>query len=111
MNREQVHIYKNYFADQMGYLSSHLGQEFPHSASTAFQHRKLIDRCFFSNSVEEIMANLKKESHPFAKECLKAMERNSMLSMKLALQMLRKATNMDYRKAMEMELHVAFNKI
>lgn len=34
-----------------------------------------------------------------------------MLSMKLALKMLRKAINMDYRKAMEMELHVAFNKI
>lgn len=71
----------------------------------------MIDRCFYSNSVEQIMENLRKESHPFANRCLKAMERNSMLSMKLALLMLRKATNMDYRKAMEMELHVAFNKI
>lgn len=39
------------------------------------------------------------------------MERNSMISMKLALIMLRKATNFDYRKAMELELTVAFNKI
>lgn len=36
VHREQVHIYKNYFADQMGYLSNHLGQEFPHSSGTAF---------------------------------------------------------------------------
>lgn len=57
------------------------------------------------------MQNLRKESHPFAKVCLKAMERNSMISMKLALIMLRKATNFDYRKAMELELTVAFNKI
>jgi hypothetical protein len=32
----------------------------------AIRHRKLIDRCFYSRSVEEIMDNLRKEVHPFA---------------------------------------------
>ena len=34
-----------------------------------------------------------------------------MLSMKLALQMMRKATNLDYRGCLRMELDVAMNKI
>jgi len=41
--------------------------------------------------VEEIMQNLKAESHPFASEILARMNANSMLSMKIALKMLRKA--------------------
>ena len=57
------------------------------------------------------MVALRKEEHPFAKKCLVAMENNSMLSMQLALQMMRKATNLDYRGCIKMELDVAMNKI
>ena len=57
------------------------------------------------------MESLKKESHPFAKQCLEAMGRNSMLSMKLTLKMMRNAINMDYEQCLRMELNVAFNKI
>jgi hypothetical protein len=57
----------------------------------AVKNRQLIDRCFFSNSIEEIRENLRKESHPFAKKCLDAMDKNSPLSMQLALKMVRKA--------------------
>jgi len=39
------------------------------------------------------------------------MENNSMLSMNLALSMIRKAANLDYKGILEMELNVAFNKI
>jgi hypothetical protein len=41
--------------------------------------------------VEEIRENLKKETHPFAKKCLDAMDMNSPLSMAIALKMMRKA--------------------
>ena len=34
-----------------------------------------------------------------------------MLSMNLALSMIRKAKNLDYKGILEMELNVAFNKI
>jgi hypothetical protein len=39
------------------------------------------------------------------------MENNSLLSMNLALGMIRKAANLDYKSILEMELNVAFNKI
>jgi hypothetical protein len=39
------------------------------------------------------------------------MEKNSVLSMKLALKMVRLATNLDYRGCLRMELDVAVNKI
>lgn len=57
------------------------------------------------------MDNLRRENHPFATECLNQMERNSMLSMNLALKMVRKAINLDYKGTLQMELDVAFNKI
>ena len=53
------------------------------------KHRQMIDRCFWPNTVEEIMENLKRESDPFAKVILERMQNNSMLSMKIALKMLR----------------------
>jgi len=39
------------------------------------------------------------------------MEKNSMLSMQLALRMVREAVNLDYKSTLQMELNVAFNKI
>jgi Enoyl-CoA hydratase/isomerase len=71
----------------------------------------MIDRCFFGNSVEQIMDNLRREKHPFATECLQQMERNSVISMNLALIMVRQAVNLDYKNTLQMELNVAFNKI
>ena len=75
------------------------------------RHEQMIHRCFYPDSVEEIMENLKKENTPFTRQCLEAMGKNSMLSMKLALKMLRKALNTDYKGAMEMEINVGLNKI
>jgi enoyl-CoA hydratase len=71
----------------------------------------MIDRCFWSNSVEEIIDALKRETHPFAKEILQKMECNSMLSMKLALKMLREAKNKSYGDILKMEMNVALNKV
>ena len=110
-NRSSNFLYRNYYADQMNYIKSHIETPYPHDSGFAANHQQLIDRCFFGNSVEEIMDNLRKENHPFATECLKQMERNSMLSMSLALKMVRKAVNLDYKGTLQMELDVAFNKI
>jgi len=75
----------NYFKEQLDYLQLHIGQRFPEDEGVAVNYQEMIDRCFWHNSVEEIMEALKKESHPFARQCLQAMESNSMTSMKLAL--------------------------
>ena len=71
----------------------------------------MIARCFYPSSVEEIMQNLRDEGSPFALTCLEAMKRNSNLSMRLALQMLRKAQNLDYVSCLNMEVKVASKMI
>ena len=104
-------MYTNFFKDQMGYLKSQLGHSTEEDGVVATQHAAMIGRCFYSDSIEEIKDNLRREDSKFAQECLKAMERNSELSMKVALKMLRKAKNMDYTSAMEMEVDVAMNMV
>lgn len=101
----------NGYAEQHNYISSHLNQWYHEDIHVAIRHKKLIDRCFYSRSVEEIMENLRREVHPFAKECLDHMERNSMVSMQLAREMLHKAKNLDYTGCLEMEVNVALNRI
>jgi len=80
------------------------------SVRSLLQHKQLIDRCFRADSVEEIMENLQKENHPFAQDILQKMQGNSMLSMKLALKMMREAQNLPYGEILKMELNVALNK-
>ena len=72
---------------------------------------ELIARCFYPSTVEEIKHNLRQESHPFAKKCLEAMDRNSNLSMALALKMLRQAITSDYTSCLKMEINVASKMI
>ncbi len=57
------------------------------------------------------MALLKEENSAFSNLCLQRMQANSMLSMKLALKMLRNARNLDYKGCMMMEINVGLNKI
>jgi len=76
-NRAGQFVYKNYFKECMDYISGRIGNGGPQHHGVAVNHQMMLDRCFFSSSVEEIMENLKRETHPFAKECLEAMQRNS----------------------------------
>lgn len=57
------------------------------------------------------MDALSKETSQFAKLCHEAMSKNSKQSMQLALAMLRKAKNLDYKGCLEMELNVGFNRL
>jgi len=95
----------------MGYIKSHIDHEYEADKTVAFQHMEMIGRCFYSNSIKEIMQNLRDEGTPFALKCLAAMERNSDLSMKLALKMLRQASSLDYASCLRMEVNVASRMI
>jgi hypothetical protein len=110
-NRPELNRAINHYQEQYDYVNLHIGQEYPVDSGVAVNHREMIDRCFYYDTVEEIMQALKNERHPFAKQCLTQMKKNSMTSMKLALRMLRNANNMDYEQCLKMELNVAFNKI
>lgn len=95
-----------------GFLKEHTGQAYKEDlVKSLLKHRQLIDRCFWPDSVEEIMENLKRETDPIAKDFLSRMESNSMTSMKVALKMLRKAQNMCFGEVLKMELNVALNKV
>ena len=66
------------------YISTHIGNKYSHAGNIA-NHFQEIDRCFYANTVEEIIENLEKEGTPFAKDCLRLMKQNSLLSMKITL--------------------------
>ena len=88
---EEKFRHSNFFLKQQEFLKMQIGHSMNQNNSDAIQHSSLIARCFYADSLDQIRDNLSRESSPFAKECLEAMDRNSELSMKLALQMLRKA--------------------
>ena len=104
-------MYQQSFQKINDYLKSHIGHKYEADKTVAVQHKELIARCFYPSTIEEIMHNLRQESHPFAKKCLEAMERNSDLSMALALKMLRQASGLDYASCLKMELNVVSKMI
>jgi hypothetical protein len=81
--------FQNYFRYVTDYVKEYTDFDFPEGGETLKRNIQAINRCFYSNTVEEIIDNLKRENSPFAKKCLEQMERNSMLSMKLSLKMMR----------------------
>ena len=94
------------------YMRAHAGHIYAKDTHKSIvQHAQMIDRCFWPDSVEQIMDLLRKETHPFAKDILQRMESNSMLSMKLALKLIRKSRNLGYGEILEMEKNVAMNKL
>ena len=104
-------VYQNYYNYIMGYVKGHSDHEYPRDPKTLIKQVDTINRCFYPNTVEEIIDNLKREESPFAKLCLQRMATNSLLSMKLALKLVRDARSLDYKGAMLNELNVALNKI
>jgi enoyl-CoA hydratase/carnithine racemase len=65
--------------------------------------RPAIDRCFSHDSVEEIVAALRKEPGDWAKEALAAMDRASPLSLKLALRVFQRGAQEDIEGALTLE--------
>ena len=103
--------FKRVYQPTMDYIKSHFGHHYDADDTMAAHHREMIARCFYPSSVDQIMQNLRDEGSPFALKCLEAMERNSRLSMALALKMLRQAANLDYISCLNMEVKVASKMI
>ena len=80
-DRDNGFLFHETFKGQHDYLMTFLDHWYHKDVHVAIRHKTIIDRCFYPRSVEEIMQNLKKEPHPFAKECLAAMQRNSLHSL------------------------------
>lgn len=103
--------YQRIYQPMTDYIKSHIGHQYEADKTVAFQHIEMIGRCFYPSDIGEIKQNLRQEGSPFALECLAAMERNSDLSMRLALKMLREANSLDYVKCLKMEVKVASKMI
>jgi hypothetical protein len=101
----------NIFQHYHDFLKMGLGETYHMEFDQSLlKHKKLIDRCFWYDTVEEIQDALRRETDPFAAQTLQRMEANSMLSMKISLKMLREAKNMAYGEVLKMELNTALNK-
>ena len=52
----------NFYANMHGYLSLNVGDVYTGNSNfTILQHKEMIDRCFLSDSVEQIMESLRQE--------------------------------------------------
>jgi len=97
----------------LSYVKSHSGHEYPRN-SYLMKNAVAINRLFRFSSLEEITDALKREEadgSKFASACLKRMQANSELSMKLSLRMIREAKNLDFKGALKNEVNVSLNKI
>lgn len=108
-------VYQNYYNYVLGYVKGHSGHDYPRDPRTLLlKNNQAINRIFFPSTLEEITENLRKEAaegSAFAALCLDKMSANSTLSMKLALQMVRQARNLDFKGSLQNEINVALNKI
>ena len=77
-------MFQNYYKPLADHIASHIGNKYSHSGNIT-KHFQSIERCFFANTMEEIIENLKKENTEFARVCLDKINQNSMLSMKITL--------------------------
>ena len=102
--------YINYFSVLDTALESYIPTAAEGGATPVTEHMNVINRCFQGDTVEDIMESLRNERSPFALRCLESMERNSPLSMKITLRLLRDAINQDYTTVLRREMGVALNK-
>jgi enoyl-CoA hydratase len=72
-------------------------------AATLPQLQPAIDRCFAQDSVEAIVAALRREEAEWAREALASMERASPLSLKLSLRQYQLGRGMDVEAALALE--------
>ena len=49
----------------MDHIMTYIGHKYSHSGNVS-KHFQAIDRCFYANTMEEIIENLKKENTMFA---------------------------------------------
>jgi enoyl-CoA hydratase len=70
-------------------------------------HRDKIDRCFSHNRIEDIIADLKKDTSVWAEETLTAMLSMSPTSLKLALRQIRQGASMNFAEVMTMEYRIS----
>jgi enoyl-CoA hydratase len=79
----------------------------PPGDSEIAPHREKIDRYFAHDHVEEIMADLEKDSSSWAAETLKTMNALSPSSLKIALQQIRRGAKMNFAEVMTMEYRLS----
>lgn len=63
-------MYQNYFKYVADHIKMNGGNDMEELADTIHRHMKDINRCFYANTLEEIIENLKRENTPFSKKCL-----------------------------------------
>lgn len=102
--------YLNHFKHVADVIKSYIPFENPDiTGSFLSQYETAINRCFYSNTLEEIIENLKKENSQFAKYCLKKFEENDKTALNVTLALLRKAQKSSYSECCDLEMKAMLN--
>lgn len=78
-------------------------EELSATRGNLYSHRGVIAECFSGDTVEEIIAALKRNGTNFALRCALMMEARDKKVLQVILNLLRKAVNMDFMECMEEE--------
>jgi hypothetical protein len=102
--------YLNQFKHVADVIKSFIQFETPDlTGSFLSKYETVINRCFYSNTLEEIIENLKKENSQFSKYCLKKFEENDTTALNVTLALLRKAQKSSYSECCHLEMKAMLN--
>lgn len=102
--------YLNHYKHVADYVKSILPtEESDLTGSILRRYERDINRCFYANTMEEIVENLKKENTKFSRYCLQRFEENDQVALNVTLALLRKAERMSYSECCHAELKANLN--
>ena len=102
----------NYYESYFDFINGNITNEIGYQSSTRqFNHLTQINALFYPNKLEDIIQNLKNEDSPFSRFCLDKMNKNSPLSMKIALKMLDEARLKSLTDCLNVEAQVTLSKV
>lgn len=84
-------------------------KQMPSKEGELKQLREKIDMHFQYDSLEQIIASLQKDDHPFAKETCQLLLTHSPLAIKVTLKMLIHGQNKSYKECLQMDAIIAQN--
>lgn len=102
--------YLNHYAHIMDYIKPKLpfeGGDLTDSILRRYEND--INRCFYPDSIEEIIENLKKENTNFSKYCLQKLQENDRTALNVTLALLRKAIKGSYSDCCHLEYKALLN--
>lgn len=102
--------YLNHYDHYTSYFLTKIPFEEPDlTGSIVRRYEKDINRCFYADSIDQIIENLKRENTKFAKYCLQRLEENDRTALNVTLGLLRRAVKSSYSECCHLEYKALLN--